>query len=119
MTDFVLEDFEVVGAPGGTRLARVAGRWDGPSETIETLVVDTGREARHVPPLPGPPPTGAVWRAAFALPAELAQAPRPAYALALASGALLDLPRPRVREIRRPAPAPPPVEAPAVEAPPA
>src|SRR4051812_37029844 len=92
-----LESFEVVAAPRGACLARVAGRWEGRAPAVGALVVDTGRAVVRATALPAPPGENGLWRAAFAL----AEAPvgRAVFALELADGTLIDLPRPRVREL--------------------
>src|SRR4051794_30031188 len=100
---FEVERFERVDASAGTVLLRLAGtfRADAPTELrLPELVVDDGRRARRIMPLPDPSagapaadPDGRAWRAAFPVPADVLESGRIAYALD-ASDAVIDLPRP-------------------------
>src|SRR3954452_20623643 len=102
---YVLDAFEVVAAPGGRLLARVAGRWEEGAPPVTALVVDAGRTVHRAALLPAPPATPPEWRGGFVLPQETI-APRAAYALELEDGTLVDLPTPRVRTPPKRAPQP-------------
>ena len=99
---FEVDRFERVDASAGTVLLRVAGtvRTAGPVPAgAPSLVVDDGRARRRVPALPDPRggavADGGVVRAAFPVPSALLDAGRPAFALELGGGDVVDLPRPR------------------------
>jgi len=96
-----VDAFELVNAPGGARLLRLAGRWPGPTPDLAALAVCRDGAEETLPPLPGPPGTNGVWSAAWALPAGVD--PRVAtFALVLADGARIDLPRPGARQLGDP-----------------
>src|SRR4051794_16674592 len=82
-------------------MARLAGR--GTPDAPAILAVRENGHVRRLPALPGPAPAGDAWRAAFALPAGIDPA-AVRFALALADGALLDLPNPQTRRLDGAAP---------------
>src|SRR4051812_13087323 len=103
-----VERFERVVAPGATTLLRLTGRLSSHATVAGLmLVVDDGRTAHRAAPLPGPRALVADGRveAAFAVAAAVLDG-RPAFALELADGELLDLPVPAQRALRAPALAP-------------
>src|SRR3954471_4263190 len=100
-----VERFERVVAPGATTLLRLTGRLSSHAIVADdalTLVVDDGRAAHRVAPLPGPRALVADGRleAAFAVAAAVVASPRPVFALELAEGELVDLPLPEERPLR-------------------
>src|SRR3954454_7087299 len=101
-----VERFERVVAPGATTLLRLTGRLSSPAlvaaEAV-ALVVDDGRAAVRLAPLPGPgdPVTEGRLEAAFAVPTHLIVTGRPAYAIALGEDVLEDLPAPAERALPR------------------
>src|SRR5947209_18605032 len=114
---FELARFEALDV-GQTRiLARIEGQWLGSPVGIlgdPLMVVDGPRGIQRAAPLPasGPQASGSEpavpWRAAYALDADLVE--RAAFALALETGALFDLPAPRWRTLGAASPAAPETE---------
>ncbi len=112
---FEVSSFEQVQATPGTVLLRIGGAWLGPVRerlAPPMLVIDDGRRTHRVAALPGPDdanplagPEPTQWRAAYAAPEALLGG-RPAFALDIGRGGLIDIPRPGVRTIVRPAAAP-------------
>ncbi|HET9074810.1 MAG TPA: hypothetical protein VFN48_09540 [Solirubrobacteraceae bacterium] len=102
MTDapFELREFEHVEAIPGKALLRIAA--DPTFDPAATVLVVDGEE--RIAPLPAPPGPPGVARVAFSIPADLAERAR-GYALALGSGALVDLPAPSRRQGTRTVPA--------------
>src|SRR3954464_13512865 len=91
-----VERFERVVAPGATTLLCLLGRLSSHATVAGlSLVVDDGRCARRVAPLPGPRGLAADGRveAAFAVSAAVLDG-RVLFALELEGGELLDLPAP-------------------------
>lgn len=81
-------------SPGLVALV-VTGEWEPEPPAVLWLVVDDGRSAARLSPLPGrgEDPRGA-WHARFTVPAALGAAGGTAYALAADAGGPWDLPRP-------------------------
>src|SRR4051794_29865661 len=77
-------------------MARLAGR--GTPDAPAILAVRENGHVRRLSALPGPAPAGDAWRAAFALPPGI-DPDGVRFALALADGALVDLPRPQSRRL--------------------
>src|SRR2546423_1448427 len=96
--DLAIEAFELVSAPGGGRLLRLAGHWPGAAPAVTALDVAAGARAVSLAPLPGPAAANGQWHAAWSLPRDV-DAEAAAFSLVLADGARLDLPRPSVRPI--------------------
>src|SRR3954471_11066888 len=96
---FDVERFERVDASAGTVLLRLSGTFSPDVEPgAPELLVDDGRDARHVKPLPDPsggPAPGGDWRAAFPVPAELLTGSRIAYALSVPGAGGLAAPGPQ------------------------
>src|SRR4051812_5526644 len=101
---FDVERFERVDASSGTALLRLSGTFTSETPTEigrPELVVDDGRNASRVHPLPDPAggsPSadagGREWRAAFPVPASLLDGGRVAFALEASGAGVIDLPRP-------------------------
>src|SRR3954465_1849975 len=106
-----VERFERVVAPGATTLLRLNGRLSSHAVVDAdalTLVIDDGRAAHRVAPLPGPRALVAGGRveAAFAVAAHVLGGRRPGFALELAPGVLAALPVPSERPLKAPTLAP-------------
>src|SRR4051794_41685972 len=103
---FDVERFERVDASAGTVLLRLSGTFAPDVEPgAPELLVDDGRDARHVQPLPDPsggPVAGADWRAAFPVPAALLSGSRVAYALSVPGAGVIDLPGPQRAPLKPP-----------------
>src|SRR3954470_11141299 len=97
----VVEDFEIVRAPGGLRLARLAGNGQGPSGAVTFALRENGHE-RRLEPLPGPAAAAdGAWRVAYALPAGL-DPDAASFSLVHADDAVvIELPAPRSRDVGR------------------
>src|SRR3954462_491511 len=100
-----VEAFEVIKAPGGARLLRLLGHWDGRPPEVQALRVaadgqrfDPRPLPRPPPPLPASPPATGDWRAAWPLPARV-DPHNAAFELVLAGGEGVGLPKPRAREL--------------------
>src|SRR3954447_19812971 len=94
---FEVDRFERVDASSGTALLRLAGHFDVEVDGGPVLVVDDGRRSQEISPLPDPSRVaGRAWRGAFAVPTELLESGRVAYALRV-GGSFIDLPRPAGR----------------------
>src|SRR5687767_14670642 len=115
---FDVERFERIDASADTALLRLSGRWRADAEVslgVPVLLVDDGRRAHPVKPLPDPSggaastsPAGSEWRAAFPVPQALLTA-RSAFALRAGAAGVVEIPRPGARDA---APLPPPAPAP-------
>src|SRR4051812_35089298 len=90
--------FELVSAPGGGRLLRLAGQWPDAAPAVTALDVSLGAHARSLTPLPGPPATNGTWRAAWALPHDI-DTEGSTFSLILADGERVELPPPIERPI--------------------
>src|SRR5438874_10615488 len=101
--DLAIEAFELVSAPGGGRLLRLAGHWPGAAPAVTALDVAVPARAVSLAPLPGPPASNGEWRAAWSLPSDI-DAETATFSLVLADGARVDLPPPRSRRLSAPAP---------------
>src|SRR4051794_4711734 len=96
-----VEAFEVIKAPGGARLLRLMGHWDGRPPEVRALRVAVDGERFDLRPLPGSPPANGDWRAAWPLPARVDPGTA-AFELVLAGGEGVGLPKPRARELGDP-----------------
>src|SRR2546423_447359 len=83
--NLTIEAFELVSAPGGGRLLRLAGEWPGAAPAVTALDVSAGAHAVSLAPLPGPAASNGRWRAAWALPRDI-DAEAATFSLVLADG---------------------------------
>src|SRR4051794_8669311 len=95
------EAFEVIKAPGGARLLRLTGDWDGHPPEVQALRVAADGARLELRALPGSPPANGDWRAAWPLPAGV-DPQTAAFELVLDGGRGVGLPKPRPRELGDP-----------------